>query len=307
VFSTKRQGLTFSVLAVAIATTAACTSGRSDSTGTSSSAKPSVVASTNVYGDIASQIGGDKINITSIITNPNADPHGYAAGAQNQLALSKAKIVIENGGGYDDFMDQLLHAANNDSATVLNAVDISGKSAPSGGELNEHVWYDFPTVAKLTTELTTALSAADPADANTFTANSQRFLFKLKSLQATEASIKAKYAGTGVAITEPVPLYLLEASGLVNKTPPAFSAAVEEQNDVPPRVLQETLALFADKQVRLLAYNEQATGPITDKVLAAAKANNIAVVPVTETLPAGKNYLAWMTDTLSAVQNALSK
>jgi zinc/manganese transport system substrate-binding protein len=109
-----------------------------------------------------------------------------------------------------------------------------------------------------------------------------------------------------VAITEPVPLYLLEAAGLVNKTPETFSAAIEEDTDVPPAVLKETEDLFDTKQVKLLAYNQQTTGPQTEAVLAAAKRNNIRVVPVTETLPTDQSYLSWMQANLRAVSSALT-
>jgi zinc/manganese transport system substrate-binding protein len=268
----------------------------------------SVVASTNVYGDIATHIAGDKVKVTSIISDPDQDPHSYEADAQTQLELSKADIVIENGGGYDDFVDNMLKTAKNSSVTVLNVVDISGKTAPAGGgDLNEHVWYDFPTVARLIEQLTRTLSAKDEADAATFTSNAKAFTAKLTALEHTENAIKASDGGTGVAITEPVPLYLLQASGLINKTPAEFSKAIESGNDVSPRVLSDTVALFSEKQVKLLAYNEQTSGPETEKILAAAKSNNIAVVPVTETLPAGKDYLTWMADNLSAVRSALAK
>jgi zinc/manganese transport system substrate-binding protein len=271
----------------------------------SGDASVSVVASTNVYGDLVKQIAGDKVRITSIISDPAADPHSYEANSRTQLEISKADVVIENGGGYDDFMDTMLKAAQNTDAKVLNVVDISGKKAPAGGELNEHVWYDFPTVEKLTAELVNALSAADPSAAATFKTNAAAFTQKLQQLESTESSIKAAHSGAGAAITEPVPLYMLEACGMVNKTPAEFSEAIEEGTDVPASVLAETLNLFTQKKVAVLAYNEQTSGPETEKVLAAAKANGVAVVPVTETLPAGKDYLTWMSGNLSAIQTAL--
>jgi zinc/manganese transport system substrate-binding protein len=266
-----------------------------------------VVASTNVYGDIVRQIAGDKAKITSIITDPTGDPHSYEANTQNQLELSKADVVIENGGGYDDFIDTMLKSANNTKVKLLNVVDISGKTAAAGETLNEHVWYDFATVSKLADEVVSALSAADAANASTFSANAATFKQKLQQLEATESSIKTSRAGAGVAITEPVPLYLLEACGLENKTPAEFSEAIEEGGDVPASVLQETLDLFTKKEVKLLAYNEQTAGPETEKVLDAAKANGVAVVPFTETLPSGKDYLSWMSGNLAAVQTALGE
>ncbi|MEV6924788.1 zinc ABC transporter substrate-binding protein [Dactylosporangium sp. NPDC051485] len=264
----------------------------------------SVVASTNVYGDIVKQIAGDRAAITSIISSPDADPHSYEANTRTQLELSKAKVVIENGGGYDDFVDTMLKASGG-APKVLNVVDISGRTATGGKELNEHVWYDFPTVQKLADQLAAALAEADPAGAATFAANATAFQQKVQQLQAREAAIKAAHTGVGVAVTEPVPLYMLEACGLVNKTPGEFSEAIEEGTDVPANVLHKTLDLFAHKEVALLAYNEQTKGPQTQKVLNAAKAANVAVVPVTETLPDGKDYLSWMNSNLTAIETAL--
>jgi zinc/manganese transport system substrate-binding protein len=265
-----------------------------------------VVASTNVYGDIVKTIGGPAVAVTSIIDNPEKDPHEYEADARTQLALSKAQLVIENGGGYDDFMDTMLKSAQT-KPTVINVADVSGRNQhPSDGEFNEHLWYDFPTVEKLAAQLVTELSAAAPGQAATFESNGKAFAAQLGQLQQDEAAIKAKHAGEGVAITEPVPLYLLEAAGLVNKTPETFSAAIEEDTDVPPAVLKETEDLFDTKQVKLLAYNQQTTGPQTEAVLAAAKRNNIRVVPVTETLPTDQSYLSWMQANLRAVSSALT-
>jgi zinc/manganese transport system substrate-binding protein len=265
------------------------------------SAGLSVVASTNVYGDIVRQIAGDRATVTSIFNDPSADPHSYEANTRTQLDLSKADVVVENGGGYDDFVDTMLAAAGSD-ATVLNAVRISGRG---GADLNEHVWYDLPSMAKLTGQLVGTLSAADPAGAATFRANAAAFEGKLRDLERAAGEIKAAHGGAGVAVTEPVPLYLLDACGLVDKTPAEFSEAIEEGTDVPAGVLRETLSLFTGKQVRLLAYNAQTTGPETAQVLDAARDNHVGVVPVTETLPAGKDYVTWMSGNLDAIRAAL--
>jgi zinc/manganese transport system substrate-binding protein len=281
--------------------------------GTVSSASPTaaasagvtVVASTNVYGDIVKQIGGDKVEVVSIISDPSQDPHSFEANTQTQLRLSKAKVIIENGGGYDDFVDTMLKAANS-SAEVLNAVTVSGKT-PVGGVLNEHIWYDFPSVGKLTDEIAGALSKADSADASLFTANATAFKDKLQTLQKQESEIAAAAKGEGVLITEPVPLYMLEACGLVNRTPEKFSEAIEQGSDVSPRLLQETLALLTGKNVVALAYNSQTAGPETEKLKQAAHDSGVAVVPVTETLPQGKDYIGWMSGNLSALRTAVSR
>ncbi|MGW6955836.1 metal ABC transporter solute-binding protein, Zn/Mn family [Streptomyces chartreusis] len=283
--------------------------GSSDTAGVHGPAAASVipvVASTNVYGDLARRIGGAKVQVTSIISDPDQDPHSYDASTRNQLALSKAEIVIENGGGYDDFVDRMLKSAGS-SPDVINAVEESGKTAPKGGELNEHVWYDFPTVAELADRIAIALGKADPADAATFTENAKDFVSLLQPLERKEARIKAEHGGEAVAITEPVPLYMIEASGLRNATPEEFSEAIEEGDDVSPRTLQSTLALFTGKKVEALVYNEQTSGPQTEKAERVAEAAGIPVVPVTETLPKGKDYLAWMTANVDALASALAK
>jgi len=265
-----------------------------------------VVASTNVYGDIAKQIGGDRVSVTSIISDPAQDPHSYEADARVQLALSKADVVIQNGGGYDDFIDTLLKGANNPKVVLLNAATISGyDQAPETGVFNEHLWYDFPTVRKVVTKIESTLAKLDPKHASVFAAKGATFSAAVSSLESSEAALKTTAVGEGAAITEPVPLYMLDALGLVNKTPKKFSAAIEEGTDVSPLVLTQTLALFSDHAVKLLAYNEQTSGPQTEQVLAAAKKAGVPTVPVRETLPAGKDYIAWMTATLAAITASL--
>jgi zinc/manganese transport system substrate-binding protein len=263
----------------------------------------SIVASTDVYGSIAHAIGGDLVDVTSIIDDPAQDPHSFEASARVQLELSRADIVIENGGGYDDFVDTMLAGLDRPPAALLNVATISGKSVTD--EFNEHLWYDFPTIEKLVIELVSALSKASPADVNVFETNAENFVERLESLETREASVKQQFEGTPVAITEPVPGYLLAASGLKVVTPKAFSGAIEGGTDVAPNVLRDTLALFSEHRAALLVYNEQTAGPQTEAVLAAAASNDIPVVPVTETLPAGSDYLHWMSANLTAIERAL--
>ncbi len=294
------------VAAVSALLLAGCSAGGPTPGGTAS-ATISVVTSTNVYGDIAATIGGDAVTVTALITNPKQDPHSFEASAENQLAITKADIVVENGGGYDDFVGTMMSSANNSKAAVLNVVDISGKKPDANGDLNEHVWYDFPSIVKFADRFAAELAKADPSKASTFTANASAFTTKLAALQVREAALKAKHAGEGAAITEPVPLYMLEAIGLVDKTPAAFSHAIEQGTDVSPAVLKSTVDLFHQHAVKLLVYNEQTSGPETDKVIAAAKDADVAVVPVTETLPQGKDYIGWMSGNLDHIATALGE
>jgi zinc/manganese transport system substrate-binding protein len=268
------------------------------------SGKVQVVASTDVYGDIAKQIGGDDVAVTSILTNPDQDPHSFEANPRTTLAISKADVIIENGGGYDDYMETLRNAYNK-SAPVLNVVDISGKKAPTGGELNEHVFYDLPSVQKFADKLEAELATKDPDHASDYAARVKTFDGKVEKLIHRVSALRPSVQGKSIGITEPVPLYLTAALGLTNVTPAEFSEAVEEGNDVAPRVLQETLALYSQGKVSALVYNEQTSGPVTEKVEMAAKAANVPVVGVTETLPAGKDYITWMGENIEALATAL--
>ena len=275
-------------------------------TGSSGSAGPlQVVASTDVWGDIAKTVGGDAVEVTSFISDPSQDPHSYEASSRNQLAVSDAAVVIANGGGYDDFMDRMVEASGT-QATVIDAVEVSGFTAEDGEELNEHVWYDMPTVEKVADRIAAALGEADPDGADTFSANADALGEELDTIRASEASVAETAQGTRIAITEPVPLYLTTACGLTNDTPEEFSEAVEEGTDVSPVVLADTEALFTDQGVEALVYNEQTSGPETEAVLEAAKDNGVAVVPVTETLPDGEDFVGWMTDNVAAVSAAVA-
>ncbi|HET8930460.1 MAG TPA: zinc ABC transporter substrate-binding protein [Acidimicrobiales bacterium] len=292
------------VVALALAVLTACASSGDD---TAQSSVPSIVASTNVYGDIATQVAGDHAEVTSIIDRANADPHDYEATTRNILAVSRADIMIVNGGGYDDFMQTLRDGADNDAATVLDVVGISGHHGGDGGELNEHVWYDFPTVIGLTDRLRDALVGIDPVNAADYRANAGRLTDKIMDLEKTAEKIGAAHPGATVAVTEPVPLYLLDAIGLKNRTPDAFSEAVEEGEEASPAVLADTLALFADDAVDLLVESAQTVSEQTDQVAAAARRHGVPIVSVTETLPAHQSYVTWMAANLEAIAEALDE
>ncbi|MFZ4896609.1 metal ABC transporter solute-binding protein, Zn/Mn family [Plantibacter sp. Mn2098] len=303
---TRRTTALLAILPAAALLLAGCSATSSDaSTG---SGKVDVVASTNVYGDIATKIGGDHIAVTSLISSSAQDPHSFEASAQDQLAVKKASVIIENGGGYDPFVDTLISSAGNSDRTVINVVKLSGLDPDGKTEgFNEHVFYDLPTISKLADELAKEFGKADSANAADFTKNAETFKSSLAKIEASAAAIKAAHNGEGAAITEPVPLYLMQSAGLVNKTPAEFSEAIEEGTDVSPAVLKETLDLFGSGTVSMLAYNEQTSGAETEQVQNAAKAAGVPVVPFTETLPDGKDYLSWMTDNVAAIAQALQK
>jgi zinc/manganese transport system substrate-binding protein len=188
-------------------------------------------------------------------------------------------------------------------------VALSGLEPPGAesAEFNEHVWYSLPTVQKLAGQLATDLGATDPADAARYTANAQAFAGRIDGLVADTAAIAAAHSGTRVAITEPVPGYLVAAAGLVVATPPAFSAAVEEGTDPPASVVTANLATFSGPdKVTALVENAQTEGPTTTQAEQAAAANGVPVVKVTETLPAGViDYVTWMNRQVDALAAAL--
>lgn len=263
-----------------------------------------IVTSLDVYADIAETIAQDAAEVTAIVSDAAQDPHEYEAGARDALAISRADIVVLNGGGYDEFMHTLLDAQESD-AVIVDAVAVSGRDAD--GELNEHVWYDLPAMRAYAAELAEHLAHLDPARADDFRDRAAAFAAELTALEERARALAAAHPGAAVASTEPVPAYLLELAGLADLTPADFTEAVEEGADAPVRVLQETLAIVRSGQAAFLAYNEQTVGPQTEEVLAAAIEAGLPVVSFTELLPAGDDYVSWMTANLDAVEAALAR
>jgi zinc/manganese transport system substrate-binding protein len=263
-----------------------------------------VVASTEVYGDLVSAVGGDTIAVSSIIDDPSKDPHEYEANARVQLELSHADLVVRNGGGYDDFIDTMLAAADNRDVPVIDAVELSGYD-PASPKFNEHVWYDYPTVTKFVRAIESQLTDLEPGNSRIYAGNAEALLAKIASLQDRVAGLKVVHSGAPVAITEPVPLYLLDAIGLVNRTPPAFSEAVENATDVAPAVLRQTLELFSEQAVVVLVYNPQTAGPQTEAVLTAAEESGVPAVAAGELPTPGLDYVAWQNAILDEIETAL--
>lgn len=286
----------------------------------------SIVASTNVYGDIAAAIGGDLATVTSIIDSPAQDPHSYEASAQDQLAISGADLVIENGGGYDPFIDLLVEGSGT-TAVVISAAAVAGleEDAHSDEEahseddahsedvdhghlegVNEHVWYDVHVMGDVAAAIAAELAELDAANAEAYEQNLAAWLAELEAVEAELEAAAATLGGGVVAATEPVPAYLLAELGFDDETPEEFTEAIEEGADVPPLALQQTLDLIASGEVRLLAYNEQTASPETERVREAAEAAGIPVVSFVETLPDGEDYVSWMRANIEAVVGALT-
>ena len=289
-----------------------------------------VVASTDVYGSLVSAVGGDAVEVTSIVSGTAQDPHSYEATTRDQLALSEADLVVMNGGGYDSFVDSLVGAlpephpsvvvaveaaglvddhAEDDHAEDDHAEDDDGHEGHDHGHiegLNEHIWYDLEAMQAVAHEIAHALAEIDPANAEAFEANSEALEAELEGLHEQLEALVPAHEGQRAAVTELVPLAMLEDAGLVNATPEAFTEAIEEGTDVPPATLQETLALFAGPDpVVLLAYNTQTASAETERVLGAAESAGVAVVDFTETMPEDSTFVEWMTANVDALRSAL--
>ncbi|MFT4305458.1 MAG: zinc ABC transporter substrate-binding protein [Microbacterium sp.] len=289
---------------------AGCSSASTSSA--SDDATITVVASTDVYGQIAETVGGDHVEVTSLISSYSQDPHDYEASAADQLTVKNAQLLIENGGGYDPFIDSLAEAAGS-SAPVIYAVESSSEwtgddPADAVEGFNEHVFYDPTTIAKVAEEIATQLGAIDPDDAEVFTANAAQFADDLdSSVQPILDEIAASYSGDEIFVTEPVPLYLAEAGGLVNVTPSEFSEAVEEGDDVAPATLLEATDLIGSGDVKIVFVNAQAAGAETTTVEDAASAAGVPVIKASELLPDGDTYVSWMTDMATQIKDALAQ
>jgi zinc/manganese transport system substrate-binding protein len=261
-----------------------------------------VVASTNVYGDIAQQIGGSHVHVTSILTSPNADPHLFEPATANGLAVAQAKVVIQNGVGYDDFMAKLEHAAPSSKRRVLTVADVLGVH---GREANPHVWYDIPKLPAIAHAIATALAQADPLHAAAYAHGATRFVASLGPLDREVAGIRRAHTGDPVAYTEPVPGYLLAAAGLRNISPEGFTRAIENGTEPPPQAVAAMGDLLSHHTAKVLLYNSQAVSPITARMRDAANAAGVAVVGVTETLPAHRTFQQWQLEQARALARAL--
>ena len=305
--STRRSVLT---LAVALVVTTACGSGGDSDAGAADSSgdqqRLNVVASTDVYGSIAERIGGNEVQVTSIIDRTNADPLEYEATPADGVAVSRADVVVFNGNGYDEFMPRLI-AASQGVESVVNVTELSGLSPSAeaaGEEFNEHVWYSLDTVRALAAALASEMGEARPAAASAFTDRSAAFAEEISGLQKQVADIASRNKGTRIAVTEPLANYLLEDAGLDNVAPEQFQEAVEEGDDPSAEALQEMLALFGQDPVEVLVLNTQTQSAVTDQVVQAAQRAGVPVLRMSETLTS-PSYTEWMGGQIGALAAAL--
>jgi zinc/manganese transport system substrate-binding protein len=277
--------------------------GVGQSTGNFSGGAINVVAAEDFYGNIAQQLGGNKVSVTSILSDPNVDPHEYESDVQDGIAITNASIVIENGLQYDTWMDKLLAASPNTSRVVLTA----GAIAPDPLPENPHVWYGIDNISAIAGAITDALIKTDPADAALFQNNLTTFNDSLAPITAKMNEIKAQYAGTPVGLTETIYLYQTQPMGLDVLTPFSFEKAIAEGNDPSAQDVNTTDQQVAGKKIKVLIYNSQTVTPITTNLQNAAQVNGIPVVPVSETMPPSDTYQTWMMNELNALETALAQ
>ncbi|RNI23960.1 metal ABC transporter solute-binding protein, Zn/Mn family [Flexivirga caeni] len=304
---------------LALATLAACSSsgggshsgspsaGGGSATGSAASAgsgtKIVAVGAENEYADVISQIGGKYVATTAIMSDPNTDPHTFEASAGVSKAVQAASLVVQNGVGYDDFMDKIEKASPNSARKVINVQQLRGlpDSTP-----NPHLWYDPKTMPAVAAELVKDLSAIQPAHAAYFQAQETTFLAALKPWTTALATFTKEHPNVPVATTEPVADYMLQAAGTDNKTPWSLQAAIMNGTDPSPQDVATQSGLFKNKQVKVFLYNQQVTDDITAKFLKEAHAAGIPVVGVYETMPTdGYTYQSWMLAELDALKKAV--
>lgn len=263
----------------------------------------SVVAAENFYGNIVSQLGGTRVAVLSILSDPNVDPHEYESNVANAKAVATADLVIENSGGYDDWMDKLLSASPNAHRVVLKGFAL----APTRLSENEHVWYDPQNVVAISKAIVESLKTLDPTGKAVYEKNLATFLGEVQKVTAKVAALKAKINGTPIALTETIFLYQAGPLGLKAQTPFEFMKAIAEGNDPAAADAVTAEDQIKKKQVKVLVYNAQTSTAATDKLQSLAKAAGIPVVPVTETMPPAESYQVWMLRQLSSLEAALKK
>jgi zinc/manganese transport system substrate-binding protein len=260
-----------------------------------------IVAAENFYADVAQQVAGPDATISSIMSNPDQDPHLFEASPSVARLLSGAAIAVYNGVDYDPWMAKLLSAARSPNRKVIVVANLVHKKPGD----NPHLWYDPPTMPAYAKALAAALSQQDPAHKADYDQRLQTFASSLQPLQARIAEIRGKFAGTPVTATEPVFGYMATALGFSMRNE-RFQLAV--MNDTEPRA-SDVAAIDDDlrkHRVRVLFYNSQATDTAAQRLLRIAEQSRIPVVGVTETEPPGKTYQQWMMNQLDAVAQALA-
>lgn len=293
-------------LAAALLATA-CSSSSRGTTGSASAAsstKITAIGAENEYASVIAQVGGKYVHADSIMSNPNTDPHTFEASPAIAREITTAKLIVQNGVGYDSWATTIEKAAPDSSRKVINVQQQLGlpDSTP-----NPHLWYKPTTMPAVASAIATDLGQIDPAHASYYEANAASFVSSLSSWNAAIAAFKAKYPNTPVATTEPVADYMLQAAGVDNLTPWTFQADVMNGVDPSPQDVSIEQSLFKDHKVKAFVYNQQVTDPLTESFIKDAQAAHIPVIGVYETMPTpGYDYQSWMLAEVNALKAAVA-
>ena len=263
--------------------------------------KIEVVAAENFYGNVAQQIGGDRVSVVSIMNNPDQDPHLFEVSPAVIRQVAAAQVVLYNGAGYDPWVEQMLSATSKPGRVAIVAADLMHRK---GGD-NPHLWYDPATMPSVARALATALAAADPAHKDDYARRLATFIASLGPLNAKIAAIRDKYAGTTVTATEPVFGNMAEALKLTMANE-RFQLAIMNDTEPSARDVAAFERDLNDRKVRVLFYNKQAPTKLVEHLIELARASKIPVVGITETAPAGSSYQDWMLMQLDETQRALA-
>jgi zinc/manganese transport system substrate-binding protein len=261
----------------------------------------SVVAAENFYGDVARQIGGDHVAVISILSNPDEDPHLFETSPSTARAVADAEIVIYNGAGYDPWMEKLVSASSAGSRTALVAATLTGRKAGD----NPHLWYDPATLPAVANALAGELARRDPANASDYKAGLAKFDSSMKAIEKEIAGVRKAYGGTEVAATEPVFGYMAKALGFKMLNGKFQTAVMNDAEPTPKQVIAFEKSL-KDGSAKILFYNSQVTDQATERLLGIARANKVAVIGVTETMPAGQTIQTWFSGQIEATEKALA-
>jgi len=291
------------VLLLLLLALAAC--GTTFQTANGSGGPVQVVAAENFWGSIAAQVGGRHVHVTSIIVDPNADPHSYQPTAADARTVADAQYVIVNGAGYDPWADKLLQANPASGRKELNVGNFNGKHEGD----NPHMWYNPDYVTAVANKIRADLKALDPTDGAAFDQSAQTFLNTgLKQYHDLIATIKARYSGVPVGATESIFSYLAPALGLNLITPYSYLKAVSEGQDISAADEATVEQQINQKQIKVLIYNSQNTPNNIQALINLAKAKNIPVATITETLtPATASFQDWQSAQLQGIQSALAQ
>ena len=286
----------------AVLLASACSSAPSPAAATSA-VKITAIGAENEYADVIAQVGGRYVRVSSIMSNPNTDPHTFEASPAVAREIGAARLIVQNGIGYDDWATTIENAAPSSGRAVINVQQLLHlpDSTP-----NPHLWYQPATMPAVASAVAADLAKIDPAHAAYFRAGAAAFTSSLSSWTRAIAAFKAAHPATPVATTEPVADYLLQAAGADNRTPWTFQAAVMNGTDPSPQDVATEEALFTQHKVTVFLYNQQVTDALTATCIKLARENGIPVVGVYETMPSGYHYQSWMAAELSALNQAVT-